>query len=67
MTVYTTREEAIEHIIIKPIESSGLVDDARAEYDIPAIADAILGDADQGYASQVPPDKFWQIVEKHSK
>jgi len=67
MSTYATRAEAIEHVIIKPIESSGLVDDARAEYDIDAIADIILGDADHGFASQVPPDKFWQIVEKHSR
>lgn len=64
-TIHTTRTEAIEREIIVPIEA-GDVDDARAEFDVDAIADEVLGDYEQGYACMVDPERFWEIVEAHS-
>lgn len=49
MTEYATRTEAIYREIVETIEGSGEVTDARAEYDIDAIADIVLGDYDRGY------------------
>lgn len=62
MSTYSTRDEAIEREIIAPIEASGVVADARAEYDVDAIADAVLGDYDDGYACIVDDDDFWAVV-----
>lgn len=65
---YSTRDEAIEWEIIDPIEAGGVVPDARAEFDIDAIADEVLGDYEDGFASRVVDhDTFWAIVEKHEK
>ena len=56
---YTTRSEAITREIIEAIE----VDDASADnYDIDAIADAVLGDYEDGYRIKVDEDEFWDIV-----
>jgi hypothetical protein len=66
-TIYTTRDEAIQREIIDPIEASGEVTDARAEYDIEAIADEVLGDYAAGYAPKVDADEFWAIVERHAR
>ena len=56
---YTTRSEAIYREIIEAIE----VDDASADnYDIDAIADAVLGDYEDGYRVKVDEDEFWDIV-----
>ena len=63
---YTTRNEAIEAEIIAAIMSSGAVAHI-SEYDVDAIADEVLGDYHQGYASQVDAGEFWTIVEKHAK
>ena len=63
---YTTRDEAIEREIIDPIEASGEVTDARAEFDIDAIADEVLGDYSEGYACRVDDDRFWAAVEAHA-
>lgn len=64
---FTTRDEAIQRIIVDPIEASGEVADARATYDVEAIADAVLGDHSVGYACLVDADEFWQIVEQHAR
>lgn len=66
MSTYTTRNEAIEREIVEPIEN-GDVADARTEFDIDAIADAVLGDYSEGYACQVEIDEFWQIVMEHAR
>lgn len=66
-TIYTTRDEAIQREIIDPIEASGEVADARAEFDVDAIADEVLGDYEAGYASRVDADEFWRIVERHAR
>lgn len=41
-TLYSTRPDAVQAEIINPIEASGVVEDASAEYDTEGIADAIL-------------------------
>ena len=64
---YTTRAEAIQREIIDPIEASGEVADARAAYDVEAIADEVLGDYAQGYACLVDADSFWWVVERHAR
>lgn len=64
-TTYTTRDDAIDAEIIKPIEASGVVEDARAEFDIDAIADEVLGDYEQGFTCTVDEDAFWEIVTAH--
>lgn len=63
-TRYTDRYAAIEREIVVPIEA-GDVDDARAEFDIDAIADEVLVDHEQGYACMVDGDRFWEIVAAH--
>lgn len=63
--VYMTRDDAIQIEIIEPIEASGIITDARAAYDIDAIADEVLGDYDDGYACQVGEATFWHIVAAH--
>ena len=64
-TTYTTRDDAIAAEIIRPIEASGEVTDARAEFNIDAIADEVLGDYDEGYTCIVGEDAFWAIVAAH--
>ncbi|QYC55154.1 hypothetical protein SEA_BOILGATE_75 [Mycobacterium phage Boilgate] len=64
---FTTRDEAIQRVIVDPIEASGEVADARATYDVEAIADAVLGDHSVGYVCLVDADEFWRIVEQHER
>ena len=66
-TRYSSRDEAIQRAIIDPIEASGEVRDASAEFDIDAIADEVLGDYADGYAPKVDLDEFWRIVERHAR
>lgn len=61
---YTTRNEAIEREIIEVIESG---DVTRDEYDIDAIADAVIGDFEDGYALKVDEATFWGIVADNAK
>lgn len=61
---YTTRYEAIEREIIEVIESG---DVTRDEYDIDAIADAVIGDYEDGYAIKVDESDFWDIVADNAK
>lgn len=67
MTSHTTRDEAIQRVIVDPIEASGEVTNAWAAFDIDAIAAKVLGDYDQGYACLVDADEFWRIVERHAR
>lgn len=68
MTTFSTRDEAINYVIAS-IEATGVVQDATAEYDIDAIADAVIGDypdyeiAEDGEGVQ----EFWAIVEAHAR
>ena len=64
-TIYTTRDDAIWAEIIKPIEATGVVEDACLYYNIEAIANTVLDDYEHGYACQVDPDEFWDIVAAH--
>lgn len=56
---YSTRSEAITREIIEAIEAG---DATRDQYDIDAIADAVLGDYEDGFACKVTPEEFWEIV-----
>lgn len=56
---YTTRDEAITREIIEAIESGDVTSD---QYDIDAIADAVIGSFEDGYALQVDEASFWGIV-----
>ena len=60
---YESRAEAVLREIIEPIEATG--EARRDEYDIDAIASAVLADADQGYALLVDHDEFWSVVSEH--
>lgn len=66
MDTFSTRDEAVAKIV-ETIEASGVVEDARAEYDVDAIADVVLGDYDQGYAQQVDEAEFWTVVAAHER
>lgn len=56
---YTTRTEAIEREIIEVIEAG---DASINDYNIDAIADAVIGDHKDGYALKVDESDFWGIV-----
>lgn len=56
---YTTRTEAIEREIIEVIEAGDATID---EYNVDAIADAVIGDYEDGYALKVDEGEFWGIV-----
>lgn len=56
---YTTRTEAIEREIIEVIEAGDATSD---EYNIDAIADAVLGDYEDGFALKVDESEFCGIV-----
>lgn len=61
---YTTREEAIEREIIEVIEAG---DATIEDYDIDAIADAVISDYEDGYAIKVDESDFWDIVANNAK
>ena len=63
MTTYSFRDHAIQFEIIDAIEA-GDINDARAEFDIDAIADEIIGDHN-GFACTVDEERFWEIVADH--
>lgn len=61
---YTTCEEAIEREIIEVI---GAGDANINDYDVDAIADAVIGDYENGYALKVDESEFWGIVADNAK
>ena len=61
---YTTRKEAIEREIIAAIEAG---DATSEDYDIDAIADAVIGDYEDGYVLKVDEATFWDIVADNAK
>lgn len=61
---YTTRGEAIEREIIEVIEAG---DASRDGYDIDAIADAVIGDYEDGFTIRVNEADFWGIVADNAK
>lgn len=68
-STFDTRDEAIQRLIIEPIENSGVVKDARAAYDVDGIADKVIGAFQRfdqwGYGQMVSPERFWEIVADH--
>lgn len=63
MTTYTTRDEAVQRLIIEPLGE--WVDD----FDIDAIADEVIITTGEGvdYGFTIDDDAdFWGIVEKHA-
>lgn len=63
MTTYTTRDEAVQRLIIEPL--CEWVDD----FDIDAIADEVIITTGEGvdYGFTIDDDAdFWGIVEKHA-
>ena len=59
MATYTNRNEAITREIVEVINAG----DASAEnYNIDAIADAVLGDYEDGFSVKVDETEFWNIV-----
>lgn len=80
MKLYITLSGAIHREIIKPIEATGVVEDAYEEFDIDAIANEVLEFVDgwdeergaynpnrQGYRlrEDIEHDEFWDAVAKH--
>ena len=61
---YTTRADAIQREIIDPLSASEF---PLTDWDIDAIADEVLGDYEDGYASRVSAEEFWNIVRKHDR
>lgn len=61
---YTTREEAIEREIIEVIEAGDAISE---DYDIDAIADAVISDYEDGYTLKVEESDFWGIVADNAK
>ncbi|WP_277101881.1 hypothetical protein [Cutibacterium granulosum] len=62
---YAFRDHAIECEIIEPIEASGVIPDARAQFDVDAIADEVISGYYDGFACKVDEERFWEIVEAH--
>lgn len=60
MNTFTTRQDAIDTLIIPALNVEGV--SSADDYDVDAIADAVLGDHSQGYAQQVEGDAFWDAV-----
>lgn len=58
MSKFTTRQDAIEVTIINPINGCDNADN----YNIEAIADAVLSDYTDGYQLMVDEEDFWTIV-----
>ncbi|MGV9827295.1 hypothetical protein [Gordonia sp. NPDC003429] len=61
---FTSRDDAVAEVV-RAIEASGVVADAWAEYDVPAICDAVIGTYATGYAQTVTTDEFWACVQRH--
>ena len=75
MTLHTTRNEAVEREIrdvLRPSEDvTGPIDDA---FDIDAIADETItmfvtegGGVFYCQDSDIDPDRFWEIVDRHTR
>lgn len=65
---YSTRDEFIDREIIAAIEASGVIRDARRDYDVDAIADEVIDSEMRGpnpVFFQRPDVDFWAIVQAH--
>lgn len=78
--LHQTRTEAIAREIVDPIEASGVVADAYAEFDVEAIAGEVISYADgydyaesvyrvnqAGFYCNTWPDDFWATVAAHTR
>ena len=66
---YATRDDAVEHLIIKPIEAGSVA--LAEDYDIDAIAAIVLrfadiGTARAGFEMAVDEIRFWEVVADHA-
>jgi ribosomal protein S12 methylthiotransferase accessory factor YcaO len=66
---YSTKEEAVLHEIVEPIERGGTVKSAANEYDIEAIfEETVRFDSDiQRFRPIGNPSWFWASVDRHAK
>ena len=67
-----SRTDAVQILITDPIEATGVVTDAAAEFDLDALADALLTyhPSSRTYslaAAYTDPDAFWAQVEAHAR
>ena len=60
---FDSREEAVQHLIAA-LNAEGQA--GADKYDVEAIADAVLADADNGYKQLVDEDEFWEIADANS-
>lgn len=63
-TTYSTRDEAITREIIEVINNG---DASADEFNVDAIADAVLGDFAEGFAVIVDEATFWNTVADNAK
>lgn len=73
--IHTTRDEAVTRLIVEAIDASG--EATSAEYDIEAIADAVLDTDDRGRWGMSDDyvdadgygdaEAFWAVVEHHAR
>lgn len=63
LTTYSTRNEAIQHEIIQPLEANG---EHTSCYDVQSIADELILDWGHGYAQPSHPDEFYAVVARHA-
>ena len=65
---YSTRDEFIDREIIAPIEASGVIRDARRDFDVDAIADEVIDSEMCGpnpVFFQRDGIDFWDVVQAH--
>jgi len=76
MNGFTSRTEAIYRQIVEPLSSDPDITidferDAETQvrdlYDVDAIADAVIGDYDEGYLVTVDDERFWDIVRENAR
>ena len=63
MTTYTTRNEAIEALIITPLENSG---EETIFFNIEAIATETIDSNEEGYFQSVSEDEFWDSAMRNA-
>lgn len=66
--LFSNRSDAIQILILDPLESSSAVEDAQDEYDIDSIADEVLkyNKGTNLFELTVDSDDFWVVVESHA-
>ena len=65
-TTYTSWTDAVQALVIDPIEADGVT--SAREYDIDAIAmDVITMTNNHEWASAIDADEFWQVVQTYAR